>query len=776
MLVGIWGVFFYKTFAGGSIPFPGDLLVSGYKPWSTESYLGYNPGSVPSKAQYFDTIRQMVPWKSEAVTQLRAGSVPLWNPHNFSGAPLVANNQSAVFHPTIFLFLVLPLWLGWTLSVMLQPILASLFTYLYCRTIKLRPLPSVMASVVYAYGMYAIVFLEYNTILHVTLLLPLILTSIEHLIRGRSVWWSLILATAVYAAGTAGHLQLFVTVVAYAGIYAVWRVRSEKRKSDHAVSIGLPMIIGLGLGSLQHIPTAELVMHAARVPQSYESLLNTLLIQPKQLMMLFVPDAFGNPATYSYILSDSYPSKAMFVGIPALVLSHIAMRSVWNNAYVKLFTGTVVVLLAILVASPITAFLYRFEIPLISTSAPTNMLFLLTWSFAVLAAHGLTVVIERKTYKPWYTVGFFAAAFAMIWIVTRVRPGMVMIKPLLLSTGVTAASVALLSAAAMTKRTTIVAGFFIFLTVAELGYYFHKFNPFVSKELFFPQTEVSEWLIKQGGHDRFWGYGSAAIEANYATMWGAYSPDGYDPLYPAWYGKFIQLSADGSFPEAFTSATRSDARIAGGFGETDYADNMYRQRVLNMLGARYLINRVENGDTQTNFPPSRYPLLASFNDWQVFENTSALPRAFVVYDMKLHDGDDPFDEFFFDESFDPRQSVFIANIARPNFEEIGTGSATIRKYTPSRVTIDTDTTQPGILVLSDTYFPGWKATVNEGTQLAVHRANYALRAVLIPAGKNTVIFSYEPASFSWGLKGTMISTVVLAGYIVAIRRRSRKRS
>ncbi len=49
----ITSVFFYKTVFFGLVPFPGDLLIAEYNPWKTYSFLGYVPGRIPHKAQFF---------------------------------------------------------------------------------------------------------------------------------------------------------------------------------------------------------------------------------------------------------------------------------------------------------------------------------------------------------------------------------------------------------------------------------------------------------------------------------------------------------------------------------------------------------------------------------------------------------------------------------------------------------------------------------------------------------------------------------------------------
>ena len=69
----VTAIFFYKTFLHGLVSFPGDLLIAEYNPWKTYSYLGYNPGSYPNKAQYFDVLRQLYPWKTFAVDLIKQG-------------------------------------------------------------------------------------------------------------------------------------------------------------------------------------------------------------------------------------------------------------------------------------------------------------------------------------------------------------------------------------------------------------------------------------------------------------------------------------------------------------------------------------------------------------------------------------------------------------------------------------------------------------------------------------------------------------------------------
>ena len=76
-----------------------------------------------------DVVTQIYPWKHFVVSELKEGRMPLWNPNNFSGNPALANFQTAVFSPFTLLYFILPFIDAWSLTVLLQPLLAGIFTY-----------------------------------------------------------------------------------------------------------------------------------------------------------------------------------------------------------------------------------------------------------------------------------------------------------------------------------------------------------------------------------------------------------------------------------------------------------------------------------------------------------------------------------------------------------------------------------------------------------------------------------------------------------------------
>ena len=76
----------------------------------------------------------------------------------------------------------------------------------------------------------------------------------------------------------------------------------------------------------------------------------------------------------------------------------------------------------------------------------------------------------------------------------------------------------------------------------------------------------------------------------------------------------------------------------------------------------------------------------------------------------------------------------------------GTGAAQVVKYAAEEVVVAVETSEPAYLVLSDSYYPGWSATL-DGEEIPIHKADVAFRAVAVPAGEHQVVFRYLPTHF-----------------------------
>ena len=93
-------------------------------------------------------------------------------------------------------------------------------------------------------------------------------------------------------------------------------------------------------------------------------------------------------------------------------------------------------------------------------------------------------------------------------------------------------------------------------------------------------------------------------------------------------------------------------------------------------------------------------------------------------------------------------------------------TAKITRYSYNELTVEADMQSLGLVVLSDTFYPGWKAFV-DGVESAIYKADYVFRAVLLDEGKHRIDFINDPASFKVGAFISFL-TSVLIGILIAV--------
>lgn len=201
-------------------------------------------------------------------------------------------------------------------------------------------------------------------------------------------------------------------------------------------------------------------------------------------------------------------------------------------------------------------------------------------------------------------------------------------------------------------------------------------------------------------------------------------------------------------------------------------------QLLDLLGVRYFVEPLverapplpegwreirRHTTTQPQRSPGKPPAELSY---RLLKNPNPLPRAFVVGEVTLTDSATVIEQF---RNFSPRDSVLLTRDVLPAGPRAQFESAKIAEWSSSRFAIDAHLNAPGYLVIHDLWYPGWTASVN-GQKLPVVNANWAFRAVALPAGQHRVVLKYQPPGWSQGL---LISALTVVGAMVLSRSKSR---
>jgi hypothetical protein len=192
-------------------------------------------------------------------------------------------------------------------------------------------------------------------------------------------------------------------------------------------------------------------------------------------------------------------------------------------------------------------------------------------------------------------------------------------------------------------------------------------------------------------------------------------------------------------------------------------------RWLDLTNVRYVLFRPDS------------PLIAQFpglervhqsDEGSIYLNPNALPRAYLVHRVeqvadvqtvyaRLRDPQFPLGDAVVTQAAVPAVEPVVDAVTLPE----------VRSYRANRVVITGMAQAAGVLVLSDTNYPGWQATLN-GATVPIYTVNGVFRGVWVPAGAYEVVFWYWPTSLNWGvaLWATTVGVLVAGG--MYLRRRA----
>ncbi len=151
----------------------------------------------------------------------------------------------------------------------------------------------------------------------------------------------------------------------------------------------------------------------------------------------------------------------------------------------------------------------------------------------------------------------------------------------------------------------------------------------------------------------------------------------------------------------------------------------------------------------------------------IWENHDTMPRAFIAHSAEIVNDDTAFARLQ-DLTFQPNRVVLLneGNALLPRADaSTANDRVEIKEYAPERVTLAVQSDSPGYLVLADSWYPGWRATV-DGNPAPIYRADTIFRAVPVEPGQHVVVFEYQPMSLRVGawMSGTSLALAIAIAF------------
>jgi hypothetical protein len=393
-----------------------------------------------------DTFLYFYPYKAYAAAALRQGRLPLWNPHLFMGAPLLANSQVGLFYPLNWLFIWLdaPKQVAW--SIGLHITLAGLFMLALARCSRQLSWPaSLITATLFAFGGYLGAQVEHINQLQAAAWLPLLFLLYDLCIQRRRGWfWLLLLALIIALTLLAGHAQTTFISLFGLGLYALWQAIVESNKEGfarlqsvgqvdsstatssvtpalragarvtlrgrsslithhsslilrsllrHLWPLAVASLLAVALAALQLWPTAELSNLSIRRSGLTFRETVSFSLRPTGLHYTLLPP-FNLDLTQ--VLGEAFSEWVAYLGISGLILAILGgLMAIWRPPARRFvfISGSGLILSLGLYTGPLYLLLYKFAPGFNLFRVPARWLLLYAFGMAVLAGFGFESLV-----------------------------------------------------------------------------------------------------------------------------------------------------------------------------------------------------------------------------------------------------------------------------------------------------------------------------------------------------------------------------------------------
>jgi hypothetical protein len=704
---------------------------------------------------------------------LWAGDFPLWNPYLQFGQP-----EFFQLHPvTLLVHAIAP---GGTLAykvyLVVPGVLMGFGAWLFLGQFVKPVAPRLLGALMVQYGAVSMAYLINPNVLLAYAHLPYLLYLAERLYRHpRPRWTYLALAVTVGVLVVTGHPHGILYGLLAAGLYITGRVALAPDRRRLAPRWGLFLVftaLGIGMGSVS-------LLLLAQVPGQ---------MQPS------VREFYQSRAFY---LSGSLPFRDLvtFVTFNINDAQGVFQRGYFNNALPWLTLGLLLYLrrpanrglLAVVVLLAGVAYFVAFgtynpayvwlisKAPfLLRIDGPQRALIITTVALPLLAALGYAALWERaRAGKRDLLAALLVVGMYIGAVVVTERLGLAPVGArawVYLAYGAATVLLAFgcLGPTSAYARGFLMAGIWVLVIAtpltARVSHTYFRDRAHAIPESWVTASEALQFLGARGDSDRY-----APVRRR--------SLDWYDGVTVAHLRPDLGLVHRLFSSDSMMSATRLRSwyfgYMAEGYDLETSPTTLVRWQ---MGGVRWLVS-----GAPLSVQGLRLVGQMRYQSHELFfyEVPDVLPRAFVPPAVRFLAGTSGVSPA--KPEFDPHAVAVIdtggtaLESCAGQQESSGPGTVEIKGYRNGLVELRVSMQRPGWVVLSDTFYPGWRASL-DGRAATIHQANYVFRAVEVPAGEHTVVFSYFPVRLKVGLALMVACLVAAVGLAWWLGRWSNERS
>jgi hypothetical protein len=549
----------------------------------------------------------------------------------------------------------------------------------------------------------------------------------------------------------------------FGGAYAIARALAATGQRVRTLLLAsVALALGTALVALQVLPFLEYVSLSRAAAARTDYPLNPFIAPASTLITAIVPNFLGHHAWGNFAGPTNYLEQQIYPGIAVWLLAAVGIATGIRAWRVWFFASTAAFAMLVMYGAPGIHELVS-RLPLIKAASLPRAGIITLGALAVLSAFGVDEILRVR--REGVAGGSLAAGAIVLVAIAigtlRARHDWLAANGLSefttrwtwvsvwLTAAVTVIGLARLARISGRRPAGVALCGLVALDLLLFGRGFH---PLIPAEQAFPV--VPEIAHVSNDRDLFRVLGTAgSLMPNAAMVYGLQDVRGYDGLLVARYADLLDAAFRYEHHTHFATGLQSP--------------------LINLLNVKYVF-----AVPQMEAPEGWFTKVID-GDAPLYRNNRVFPRAFLVDGYVVQDGN-PARRTLRDGRVDFRRVALLEQDLAPELRPSAAGSpetvgrATITSYGDQHVAIDTDAPGRRLLVLTDVHYPGWVAAI-DGQPAPMPRANFAFRAVPVPAGRHTVTFDYRPSSFRIGLAISGAALALIVSAVVIERRRANRR-
>lgn len=732
-----------------------------------------------------DVISMYSFWRSFLVESvLKYHTFPLWDPYMFSGAPFLGDTQSGMFYPFTLLFYLFPINLVFGYAFILDFFLIGFFTYLFARIIGLQKFSSLVSGIsMMLGGTFTLLIYEGHLFIADTIIwFPLILVLYELALIKKKIIFGIIAGIPLSLMILAGHIQPaafgILASLGYLGLRLITDYKTYKKHVFQIILVPiLSFIVAVLISSIQILPSLQLSKMSIRSGGLSYEFASDFSLPPKQILSFILPHFFGSPINQTYWGKGNFWSLSGYAGILPLIFAGIAI--IYNrNKYVLIF-----VLLALFALffsfgshSFIFPIFYKYVPGFNMFRVPARFLYIYGFSISILAGIGVNYftntyrINATKLKKLAIFLLLIPLASLLFILLLNLRQDKVALfeqfilknsyalginhstlyfqiqNDLILLSIFVIFSVIVLKLLIIYGVPLILKIIIIAFITFDLGSFGMKFYSTKSIDRIFTSPKIIKKIKEDNSSFRVFD-----LSGKFMTPLSTdriESVTGINSSYLKHYQEFVWLIGD---------------HLKNPYENFVDFYNIKNPKILKMLNVKYVIskNKLSNKEYVNIYN----------TDYFLYEDSNTLPRAYIVPNAKIVTNKKNLFAIIQSKNYDPKDYILFEKGAKvPLTNESKFKAVNTTLYQPNMIKLKTDLSSSGFLVLSEVWYPGWKAYDN-GRETEIFKTNYIFRSIYLKKGMHDIIFIYDPISYKIGKVISISSVFATILYVIYSRKR-----